>query len=100
VRRRSATAKLSEKEIVSRLALLDADVAARALRRHRAWREAVSRHAGVKEQRALRRAWERARDEAMMALGIAEMAASTGARDPRAATNANAATRGNPIAHA
>jgi len=59
--------------ILARLAATDHDLAARALRRHRAWREAVERRAGAKAQRTLRRAWERARDDALIARSAAEM---------------------------
>jgi hypothetical protein len=59
--------------ILARLAASDHELAARALCRHRAWRDAVERSASGKAQRTLRRAWERARDEALIALSIAEM---------------------------
>lgn len=54
--------------VIARLAAADHELAVRALRRRRAWRDAVERGAGAKEQRALRRAWQRARDEGLVAL--------------------------------
>ena len=72
--------------VLARLAAIDHGLAARALRRHRAWREAVERGASAKAQRSLRRAWERARDDALIALGAAEMSAPGGA-----STRSNAA---------
>jgi hypothetical protein len=54
--------------VMARLAAADHELAVRALRRHRAWRDAVERGASAKEQRALRRSWQRARDEALVAL--------------------------------
>ena len=59
--------------ILARLAASDHELAVRALRRHRAWREAVEQGASARGQRTLRRAWERARDEALAARGAAEM---------------------------
>ena len=84
--RQRPTAGLTEEMVLARLAAIDHDLAARALRRHRAWREAVERGASAKAQRSLRRAWERARDDALIALGAAEMSAPSGA-----STRSNAA---------
>jgi hypothetical protein len=64
--------------ILARLADSDHELAVRALRRHRAWREAVEQGASARGQRTLRRAWERARDEALVALGAAEMSPPAG----------------------
>jgi hypothetical protein len=71
--------------VLGRLAVSDDDLAARALRRHRAWREAVERGASAKAQRSLRRAWERARDEALIALSAGE------SPSPSASTRSNTA---------
>jgi hypothetical protein len=59
--------------ILARLAASDHELAARALRRHRAWREAVEQGNTAKGQRSLRRAWERARDDALIAISVAGM---------------------------
>jgi hypothetical protein len=83
VGRHRPTAGLTEEAILARLAASDHQLAARARERHRAWREAVERGASAKTQRMLRRAWERARDEALIALAAAECPppnASTGSR--------------------
>ncbi len=71
--------------VLARFAVSDDDLAARALRRHRAWREAVERGASAKAQRSLRRAWERARDEALIALSAREISS------PSASTRSNSA---------
>jgi hypothetical protein len=93
VRRRAAIARLSEQQILSRLATSDADTAARALRRYRAWRAALDRHAGAKEQRALRRGWERARDEAMIALAVEELTATADSSSAVRAPSLRSSTR-------
>jgi hypothetical protein len=79
VGRQRPTAGLTEDTILARLAASDHELAARALRRHRAWREAVEQRAGAKSQRTLRRAWERARDDALIALAATEISAPSGA---------------------
>jgi hypothetical protein len=56
--------------VLARLAGADDELARRALRRHRAWRDAVQHGVSPRGQRALRRAWERSRDEALIALSI------------------------------
>jgi hypothetical protein len=72
--------------VLARLAASDDDLAARALRRHRAWREAVELGTSAKAQRSLRRAWERARDEALIALSVGEISSpSASARSNNAA---------------
>jgi hypothetical protein len=71
--------------VLARLAASDDDLAARALRRHRACREAVERGASAKAQRSLRRAWERARDEALIARSAGEIPS------PSASTRSNSA---------
>jgi len=73
---------LTEEAILARLAATDHELAARALCRHRAWRGAVERGAGGKAQRSLRRAWERARDDALIALGVGELSAPSDASPP------------------
>jgi hypothetical protein len=73
MRRRRLTAGLTEEMVLAWLADADHELAVRALRRHRAWRTAVDRGAGPRAQRVLRRAWERARDEALVALSAAEI---------------------------
>jgi hypothetical protein len=70
--RRRPTTGLTEDMVLARLAASGHDLAARALRRHRAWRESVERGTSAKAQRCLRRAWERARDEALIALSAGE----------------------------
>jgi hypothetical protein len=79
VGRQRPTTGLTEDQILARLAAADHELAARALRRQRAWREAVEQGASAKTQRTRRRAWERARDDALVALSLAEMAAASGA---------------------
>jgi hypothetical protein len=81
---------LTEDMILARLAATDHELAARALCRHRAWREAVERGASGKAQRTLRRAWERARDDALIALSVAELSAPSGA-SPRSSSHSRAA---------
>jgi hypothetical protein len=77
---------LTQDMVLARLAASDDDLAACALRRHRAWREAVERGAGAKARRSLRRAWERARDEALIALSAGEISSpSDSARSNSAA---------------
>ena len=66
--RRRPTTGLTEEMVLAKLAASDHELAARALRRYRAWREAVDRGAGARAQRSLRRAWERGRDEALIAI--------------------------------
>jgi hypothetical protein len=56
--------------VLARLADTDHELALCALRRHRAWRDAVARGVSPRGQRALRRAWERSRDQALIALSI------------------------------
>jgi hypothetical protein len=73
MRRRRPTAGLTEELLLARLASADDELAARALRRHRSWRQAVDDGVGARGQRALRRAWERARDDALIALGAREV---------------------------
>jgi hypothetical protein len=85
VGRQRPTTGLTEGMVLGRLAVSDDDLAARALRRHRAWREAVERGASAKAQRSLRRAWERARDEALIALSAGE------SPSPSASTRSNTA---------
>jgi hypothetical protein len=85
VGRQRPTAGLTEDIILARLAASDDDLAARALRRHRAWREAVEFGTSAKAQRSLRRAWERARDEALIALSAGENSS------PSASTRSNTA---------
>jgi hypothetical protein len=79
VGRQRPTAGLTEDKILARLAAADHELAARALRRRQAWHEAVEQGASPKAQRALRRAWERARDDALVALSLAEISAANGA---------------------
>jgi hypothetical protein len=62
--------------VLTRLAGADHELASRALRRHRAWRDAVERGVSPRGQRALRRAWERSRDEALIALSVARTSPS------------------------
>jgi hypothetical protein len=76
---------LTEDMVLARLAASDDDLAARALRRHRAWRDAVERGTSAKAQRSLRRAWERARDEALIAVSADEISS------PSASTRSNTA---------
>jgi hypothetical protein len=83
--RRRPTSGLTEDMVLERLAASDHELAARALRRHRAWREAVERGAGARAQRALRRAWERARDEALIAIATETPRSDASARSARAA---------------
>ena len=75
--RRRPTSGLTEDVILARLAAADDEFAMRALRRYGAWREAVERDTSPRGQRTLRRAWERARDEALLALTAAELGART-----------------------
>jgi hypothetical protein len=83
--RQRPTTGLTEDMVLARLAASDHDLAVRALRRHRAWRESVERGTSAKAQRSLRRAWERARDEALIALNAGEISS------PRASTRTNSA---------
>lgn len=69
-RRRRPTAGLSEEMVLARLIHADHVLAARALRRHDDWRRAVERDATSSTKRTLRRAWERARDQALVALDV------------------------------
>jgi hypothetical protein len=62
------TSGLTEDMVLAMLAASDHELAARALRRHRAWRDAAERGASARAQRSLRRAWERGRDEALIAI--------------------------------
>jgi DNA-binding GntR family transcriptional regulator len=71
--------------VLAKLAASNRDLAARALRRHRAWRDAVERGAGARAQRSLRRAWERARDDALIALAAEAPPPDASARSNRAA---------------
>ncbi len=83
--RRRPTSGLTEEMVLALLAATDHDLATRALRRHRAWKDAVERGAGPRAQRSLRRAWERARDEALIAIGAGTSPPDTSARSYRAA---------------
>lgn len=83
--RQRPTAGLTEDMVLARLAASDDDSAARALRRHRAWRKEVELGISAKAQRSLRRAWERARDEALIAVSAAEISS------PSASTRSNTA---------
>jgi hypothetical protein len=83
--RRRPTSGLTEEMVLARLAASDQELAARALRRHRAWRDAVERGAGARAQRSLRRAWERARDEALIAIATETPPPGASARSHRAA---------------
>jgi hypothetical protein len=85
VGRQRPTVGLTEDMVLARLAASDDDLAARALRRHRAWRDAVERGTSAKAQRSLRRAWERARDEALIAVSADEISS------PSASTRSNTA---------
>jgi hypothetical protein len=76
--------------VLARLAASDHGLAARALRRHRAWREAAERGASARTQRTLRRAWQRARDDALIALSVAGMSPPSGASTCSAAAPADA----------
>ena len=69
-RRQRPTAGLSEKMLLARLTRTNHALAARALRRHDTWQQAVERGATSATKRTLRRAWERARDEALVALNL------------------------------
>jgi hypothetical protein len=71
-RRRRPFAHVTEEFVLARLAGADEESAARALRRHEVWRQAVDDGSSRQSKRALRRAWERARDEALIALSVAE----------------------------
>jgi hypothetical protein len=62
------SAGLTDQTVLAKLADADHEIAARALRRHRAWRDAVAADASRQAQRSLRRAWERGRDEALALL--------------------------------
>lgn len=76
--RQRPTSGLTEDMILARLAASDHELAVRALRRYRAWREAVERGTSARGQRTSRRAWERARDEALLALVAAEISRPSG----------------------
>jgi hypothetical protein len=82
--RRRPTSGLTERMVLARLAASEHELAARALRRHRAWQQAVEEGAGARAQRSLRRAWERARDDALIALATEEPPGAS-ARADRAA---------------
>src|SRR5687767_2180213 len=71
-RRRRPLAGLTDEMVLARLAGNDDEFAARALHRHHAWRQAVEAGSSSQSKRTLRRAWERARDEALIALSVAE----------------------------
>jgi hypothetical protein len=73
--RRRPTTEMTEAGVLIRLAGADDELCARALRRHQAWRKAVDAGAGAKAQRSLRRASERGRDEALVALSTGVAAA-------------------------
>jgi hypothetical protein len=51
---------MTEERVLTTLAAADDELSARALRRHRAWREAVDASAGPKAEQCLRRAWSAA----------------------------------------
>lgn len=68
--RQRPTAGMSEKMVLAQLIRTDHSLAARALRRHDALQQAVDRGATPATKRTLRRAWERARDEALVALDM------------------------------
>lgn len=79
------SAGLSEEMVLARLTRGDHELAARALRRHDAWQQAIERGATSETKRTLRRAWERARDEALAALSMTEpdQERACGAADPQ-----------------
>jgi hypothetical protein len=59
---------LAKEAVLALLADTDYGAAVRALRRHRAWRDAAAAGGSWKAQRSLRRAWERGRDQALAVL--------------------------------
>ena len=63
-------AGLPDEMVLALLADADQEFAVRALRRHEAWRQAVQHGSSSRCKRSLRRAWERARDEALIAVTL------------------------------
>jgi hypothetical protein len=85
---------MTEEIVLARLMDAERELASRALRRHRVWREAVERGASARAQRALRRSWERARDDALIELGVAQTSARPKPATARRTTQATRARSG------